>query len=49
MSLRSDDWDDDEEGEADYYVRHLGTNVVLTTLGGPIDKRVRRSRCSAMC
>jgi hypothetical protein len=39
VSLRSDDWDDDAEAEADYFVRHLGTNVVLTTLGGPIDKR----------
>merc|ERR1712159_77688 len=40
IALRSDDFaDGDEPAEADYYVRHLGTNVVLTTLGGPIDKR----------
>jgi len=40
ISLRSDDWDDEEEeAEADYFVRHLGRNIVLTTLGGPVDRR----------
>jgi hypothetical protein len=39
MAIRSDDYEKEEGEEPEYHIRHLGDNIVLTTLSGATDKK----------